>query len=147
MEIHTVDPFVPEPLLCKVEIAIAKLKKCKSPGSDRITAELIQARGEILRPGIHKLLNVIWSKQELPHQWKESIILPIYKKGNETDCSNYRDISLLSTSYKILSNILLSKLSPYVDEIIWDHQCGFRRNRSIANQIFCISQTLEKKLE
>jgi hypothetical protein len=47
------------------------------------------------------------------------------------DCSNYRRISLLSTSYKILSNILLSRLSPYIDEIIGDHQCGFRRNRSI----------------
>jgi hypothetical protein len=56
-----------------------------------------------------------------------------------------RGISLLSTSYKILSNILLSKLSPYVDEIIGDHQCGFRRNRSTTDQIFCIRQILEKK--
>jgi hypothetical protein len=55
----------------------------------------------------------------------ESIIVPIYKKGDKTDCSNYRGITLLSASFKILSNILLSRLTPYVDEIIGDHQCGF----------------------
>jgi hypothetical protein len=63
--------------------------------------------------------------EKLPDQWKESIILPVHKKGDRTDYSNYRGISLLSTSYKILSNILLSRLGPYIDEIIGDHQCGF----------------------
>jgi hypothetical protein len=71
----------------------------------------------------------------------------IHKKGDKTDCSNYCGISLLSTSYKTLSNILLSRLSPYVDEIIGDHQCGFQRNRSTTDQIFCIRQILEKKRE
>jgi hypothetical protein len=84
---------------------------------------------------IHKLINCIWSKEELPEQWKESIIVPIYKKGDKMDCSNYQGISLLSTSYKILSNILLSRLTPYVDEINGDHQCGFRRNRSNTDQM------------
>jgi hypothetical protein len=50
---------------------------------------------------------------------------------------------LLWTLYNILSNILLSRLSPYIDEIIGDHQCGFRRNRSTTDQIFCIRQILE----
>jgi len=53
----------------------------------------------------------------------------------------------LPTTYKMLSNILLSRLIPYVKEIIEDHQCGFRRNRSTIDQIFCIRQMLEKKLE
>jgi hypothetical protein len=106
------------------------LKKYKSPGSDQIPAELIQAGGKMLLSVINKLINStsIWNKEELPHQWKESIIVPIHKKGNKTDGNNYRGISLLSTSYKILSNILLSRLSPYVDEIIRDHQCGFQHN-------------------
>jgi hypothetical protein len=56
-------------------------------------------------------------------------------------------MSLLSTSYKILSNIILSRLSPYIDEIIGDHQCGFQRNRSTTDQTFCISLILEKKWE
>jgi hypothetical protein len=67
---------------------------------------------------------LIWNKEEMPHQWKESIVVPINKKGDKTDCSNYRGISLLSASYKILSNIL-SRLIPHADEIVGDNQCGF----------------------
>jgi hypothetical protein len=111
-----------------VEIAIAKLKKYKSPGSDKIPAELIQTEGEILLSAIHKLINSVWNK-ELPDKWKESIIVPIHKKDDKTDCNNYHGISLLSTSYNILSNILLLRLSPQIDGVIGDHQCGFRRNR------------------
>jgi hypothetical protein len=74
-------------------------------------------------------------------------VVPIHKKGDKTDCSNYPGISLLSTSYKILSNILPTRLTPYADEIIRDHQCGFRRNRSMTNQIFYIWKILEKKWE
>jgi hypothetical protein len=83
----------------------------------------------------------------LPEEWKESIIVPIYKKGDKTDCSNYRGISLSPTTYKILSNILLSRLTPYTREITEDHQCGFRRNRSTTDHIFCIRQTLDEKWE
>jgi len=61
----------------------------------------------------------------LPEQWKGYIILPIYKKGDKTDCSNYRGISLLPTTYKILSNILLSGLTPRAQEITGDHHRGF----------------------
>jgi hypothetical protein len=82
--------------------------------------------------------------EELPEEWKESIIVPIYKKGNKTDCSNYRNISLLLTTHKILSNILFSRLTPYAEEIIGDHQCGFQSNGSITDHIFCICQVLEK---
>jgi hypothetical protein len=115
------------------------------PGSDQIPAELIQAGSEKSHCRIHELINSIWNTEILPDQWKEFVIVPIHKKGYKTDCSNYRGLSLLSTSYRILSNVLLSRLSPYVDEIIGDHQCGFRRNRSTTDQIFCIRQILEKK--
>jgi hypothetical protein len=64
-----------------------------------------------------------------------------------TDNSHYRDISSLTTSYKILSNILLARLTPYEDEIIGDHQCGFWHNWSMTDQIFYIWQILEKKWE
>jgi hypothetical protein len=102
------EPLVPVPSRIEAEIAIAKLKKYKSLGSDQIPAELIQAGGEMLLSAIHKLINSIWNKEELPDQWKESIIVPFHKKGIKTDCNNYSGISLLLTSYKILSNILLS---------------------------------------
>jgi hypothetical protein len=81
------------------------------PGSDQISEELIQAGGEMLLSVIYKLINSIWNKDVLPDQWKESTIVPILKKGDKTDCNNYRGMSLLWTSYKILWNILLSRLS------------------------------------
>jgi hypothetical protein len=117
--------LVPGPSRLVVEMAIPKSKKYRLPGSDQIPEELIQARGKILLSATYKLINSVWNKEELPDQWKESIIVPVHKKGNKTDCNNYRGISLLSTSYKILSNILLSRLVLYIDEIIGDHQCGF----------------------
>jgi hypothetical protein len=82
------------------------LKKYKSPGSDQILAELTQAGGETLLSAIHKLVDSVWNKEELPDYWKDCIIAPIHKKADKTECNNYHGISLLSTSYKILLNIL-----------------------------------------
>ena len=108
---------------------------------------MIKAGSRTIRNEIHELIISIWNKEELPEEWKELIIVPIYKKGDKTDCSNYRGISLLSTTYKILSNIQLWRLTPYAEEIIGDHQCGFRHNRSTTDHIFCIRKTLKKKWE
>jgi hypothetical protein len=58
------------------------LKKYKSPGSDEILEELIQAGGETLLSAIHKLINAVWNKEELPDQWKEPIIVPVHRKGD-----------------------------------------------------------------
>jgi hypothetical protein len=69
-------------------MAIEKLKGHKSPGTDQIPPELVKAGGRTICSEIHKLINSIWNKEELPEQWKESIIVPIYKKGDKTDCSN-----------------------------------------------------------
>jgi hypothetical protein len=90
----------------------------------------------------YNLLNIV-----IFQEWRESIIVPIYKKGDKTGCNNYRGMSLLPTTYKILFNILQSRLIPYAEEIIGDHQCGFRRNRSTTDHLFCIHQILEKKWE
>ena len=68
---------------------------------------MIKAGGRTIRYEIHKLIISIWNKEELPDEWKESIIVPIYKKGDKTECNNYRGISLLPTTYKVLSNIPL----------------------------------------
>jgi hypothetical protein len=68
IEVHKAEPLVRGPSLLEVEIAIAKLKKYKSPGSDQIPAEVIQAGGEILLSEIHKLINSVWNKEKLPDQ-------------------------------------------------------------------------------
>jgi len=146
-EIHTAEPLVPEPCGAEVELAIDKLKSYKSPGFDQIPAEMFKAGGRTICLEIHKLITSIWKKEKLPEEGKESIIISIHKKGDKTDCNNYRGISPLPNTYKILSNILLSRLISYAEEITGDHQCGFRRNRSTIDLIYCIRQILEKKWE
>ena len=112
------EPLVPKPSASEVELAIDKLKSHKLPGIDQIPAEVIKAGGRTIYLEIHKLIISIWKKEKLPEECKEPIIVPIHKKGDKTDCNNYRGISLLPTTYKILSNILLSRLIPYAKEII-----------------------------
>jgi hypothetical protein len=108
-EIHTAEPLVTKRSASEVELAINKLKSHKSPGIDHILAELITAGGRTICLEIHKLITSIWKKEKLPEEWKESIIVPIHKKRDKTDCNNYRGISILPTTYKILSNILPSR--------------------------------------
>ena len=83
----------------------------------------------------------------MSEEWKESIVVLIYKNCDKTDCSNYRGKSLLPTMFKILSNILLSRLIPYAKEIIGVNQRGFRRNRSTTDHILCVHQVLGKNWE
>jgi hypothetical protein len=135
---------VPDPSAFAFELVIEKLKSHITPGIDQIPTELINTGGRTTSCEILKLIISIWNKEELPEEWKESIVVPIYKKGDKTDCNNYRGISLLPTTYKSLSNILLSRLIPYAEEVIGDHQCGFRRNRSNTDHMFCTRQIQEK---
>ena len=118
--VHTAEPLVSEPNAFEIEMAIGKLKKHKSPGIDQIPAEFFKAGSRTIRYEIHKLIKSVWNKERLYEGWKELIIVPIYKKGDKTDCSNFRGISLLSATFKILSNILLSSLIPYAEDIIGD---------------------------
>lgn len=99
-KIHTGEPL-------RVEMAVEKLKRYKSPGTDQIPAEAIQAGSSTMLSEILKLINSVWNNKELPEQWKVTIIVPIDKKLDKTDCSNYQGMSLLSTTFKILSNGLL----------------------------------------
>ena len=78
----TAEPLVPEPSAFEVELAIDKLKDHKSPGIDGIPAELIKAGSGTICLEIHKLITSIWKKEKLPEEWKESIIVPIHKKGD-----------------------------------------------------------------
>jgi hypothetical protein len=116
------------------------MKRYKPPSSDQFLAELIQVGGEILCFKFHKLINS--NKEKLPDQWKESIIILVHKKGDKTECSNYHGVSLLSASYKILFNILFSRLSLYVVEIIGDHQCN--RNCNCNCNLFRVPDDLVK---
>jgi hypothetical protein len=97
---------------------------------------------EVKHYGLRSISSLIWNKEELLDQWKESIIVPLHKKGNKTDCRNC-GMLLLPISYKILPNTL-SSVSSYIDEIIGDHQRGFWCNRSATDQISYIRQIRKK---
>jgi hypothetical protein len=128
-EIHTAEPLVPEPSVLEFQLAIEKRKSNKLPGNVQRTEELITAEGRPIRC----------------KKWKESIKVPVYKKGDKSDCNNYSGISLLPTTHKTFSNILLSRSHPHAEKIIVDYQGGFRRNRSTADHVFRIRQIHEKK--
>jgi hypothetical protein len=72
-EIYAAEPLVPEPSAFEFELAIEKLKSHKSPGNDQVPAELIKAGSRTIHYEIHKLINSIWNKEELPEEWKELI--------------------------------------------------------------------------
>jgi len=82
-EIHTAEPLVPEPSAFDVVMAIEQLKRHKSSGTDQISHALMNAGGMTIFSEIRILINSIWNKEELPEEWTESIITPIYKKGNK----------------------------------------------------------------
>jgi hypothetical protein len=77
-EMHIAEPFVPQPSASEVEVAIGKLKRYKLPSVDLISAEMIQTRRETLCSEVHILIKLIWNKEELPHQWKKSVVIPIH---------------------------------------------------------------------
>jgi hypothetical protein len=82
------EPLVPQPSAFEVEMAVEKPKRHKSSGIDQIPSELIKARGITIRSQNHKLINSIGDKEELPVEWKVSIIVPIYNKADIIDCTN-----------------------------------------------------------
>ena len=83
----------------------------------------------------------------MPSEWNKSIICPIYKKGEKSECSNYRGISLLNTAYKILATVINNRLTTYAEDLLSQEQNGFRRNRSTTDNIFIMRQILEKCYE
>ena len=97
-------------LYAEVQAAIQSLKRNKSPGSDGITAEMLQAGGEQLARQIHKLCNKAWHEGTIPEEWGKSILVPIPKKGDLSNCSNYRTISLINHTGKVLLTVLLNRL-------------------------------------
>jgi hypothetical protein len=95
--------LAPEPSAFKFELTNENLQSPKSQVIDQITAEMDIARGRKFRCEILRLTISIWNKEELPEEWKESIIEPIYTKGDKTDCSNYRDIPICQLRTKCYS--------------------------------------------
>lgn len=147
MTIQYVENYIEPPTIDDTMKAITKLKNGKASGEDMITSELLKNGGHELHKRMHALVQKIWSNETLPTEWLNSVIVPVHKKGDKTNCSNYRGISLLSTGYKIFTNVLYDKMEKFAEEIIEDYQAGFRRNRSTIDQCFILNQIFENAHE
>ena len=96
---------------------------------------------------LHQLITNAWEVGSVPQEWKDASIVTIYKKGDRTDCGNYRGISFLSIAGKIFARILLNRLSTHITpEVVPETHCGCRGNRSTVD-IFCLQQLQEKCIE
>ena len=123
-EVQIEEPLVPEPSAFKVETVIGKAKRHKSPGIDQIPAEMFKVGRRTIHCEILKHIISIWNKEELPEVWKDSIMYLPKRRAKKHIVATIV-ISLLPITYKILSNVLLSRVIPYAGKIIGDHQCGF----------------------
>ncbi|KAL4141433.1 hypothetical protein QTP88_004071 [Uroleucon formosanum] len=123
------------------------LKNGKAPGEDAIVAELLKGGGKELMTQLKRLVDNIWKQEEIPATWHMSVLCPVHKKGDAMVCQNYRGISLLNICYKVVSNIILSRIKPYTREIIGKYQSSFMSGKSTVDQIHTIKQIVEKSHE
>ena len=96
---------------------------------------------------LHSICQQIWKTQQWPQDWKRSVFIPIPKKGNAKECSNYRTIALVSHASKVMLKILQAKLQQYVNCELPDVQAGFRKGRGTRDQIANIHWIMEKARE
>ena len=116
----------------------------KASGGDGIPAELFQILKDAGVKVLYSICQQIWKTQQRPQDWKRSVFIPIPKKGNAKDCSNYRTIILISHASKVMLKILQASLHQYVNSEIPDIQAGFRKGRGTRDQIANIFWIMEK---
>jgi len=95
-------------------------------------------------PHLTKLFNTVWQSKEVSTQWKNGMIVPLPKKGDLSDCNNWRGITLLSVPGKVFACVLLGRMRKAVDTNLRQEQAGFRPCRSCNDQIFALRQIIEK---
>ena len=136
-----------KPTKAEIRKAILSMKEGKSAGPDEIPAEAIKADLNTAVDMLHSLLTKIWEEEKIPEDWKEGTIIKLPKKGDLTNCNNYRGIMLLSVPGKVLNRIILDRMSAAVDPLLRDQQAGFRSNRSCADQIATLRIIIEQSIE
>ena len=132
----------PDILECEVKWALGSITTNKTSGGDGIPVELFQ----VLKDDAVKVLK-IWKTQQWPQDWKRSVFIPIPKKGNAKECSNYHTIALISHAEKVMLKILQARLQQYVNCELSDVQAGFRKGKGTRDQLANIHWTIEKARE
>ena len=116
----------------------------KPSRGDVIPAELFQILKDDATKVLHSICQQIWKTQQWPHDWKRSVFIPIPKKANAKECSNYHIIALISHSSKVMLNIFQARLQQYVNCELPVVQAGFRKGRGTRDQIANIHWIIEK---
>ena len=117
----------PDILECEVKRALGSISTIKASGRDRNSVELFQILKDDAVKVLHSICQQIWETQQGPQDWKRSVFIPIPKKGNPKECSNYRTIALISHISKVMLKILQARLQQYMNQEIPDVQPGFRK--------------------
>ena len=117
----------------------------KASGGDGIPAELFQILKDDAVKVLHSICQQIWKTQQQPQDWKKSVFIPIPKKGNAKECSNYCTIALISHASKVMLKILQANLQQYVNHELPDVQDGFRKGRGTTDQISNIHWIIKKE--
>ena len=125
----------PDILECEVKWALESITTNKASGGDGIPVELIQILKDDAVKVLHSICQQIWKTQQWPRNWKRSVFIPIPKKGNDKECSNYHTIALISHASKVMLKILQASLQQYVNRELPDVQAGFRKGRRTRDQI------------
>ena len=116
----------------EVEAAVSQMKNKKATGTDGVPGEVLKYGGVELLKWLHRLLGKVWDSERVPQDWKDAIVVSIYKnKGPRNDCNSYRGISLLSVVGKVLGRILVNRISDYVTNILPNVALGRRDQRRI----------------
>jgi len=118
----------------EVKKAISSLKNNKSAGLDGITAELLKHGKEVVVDELTNLFNLIWEREEVPADWRHGVIITLPKKGNLSDCNNWRGITLLSVPGKAFCSVLLNRLKVKIDQTLRQEQAGFRAEGHAVNK-------------
>ena len=119
----------------------------KANGGDGIPVELFQILKDDAVKLLHSICQHIWKTQQWPQDWKRSVFIPIPKKGNAKECSNYHTIALISHASKVMLKILQARLQQYLSRELPDVQTGFRKGRGTRDQIANIRWIIEKARE
>src|SRR5574337_1151480 len=135
----------PDILECEVKWALESITTNKASGGDGIPVELFQILKNDAVKVLHSICQQIWKTQQWPQDWKRLIFIPIPKKGNAKECSNYRTIVLISHASKIMLKILQARLQQYMNRELPDVQAGFRKGRGTRDQIANIRWIMEKQ--
>ncbi|XP_077301158.1 uncharacterized protein LOC143921680 [Arctopsyche grandis] len=131
-------------LQSEVENAIKKAKNKKAPGKDSIPVELLKLLDEEGIRILTKLFNQIYETGKIPQEWLQSTFIPLPKKNKPTGCNDYRLISLMSHTLKILLKIIQERIRRKCENMISDSQFGFRRGLGTREALFCMNVLLQK---